>query len=284
MPIRIYKPTSPGRRNSSVDTFTDITKSHPEKSLIKIKKSLAGRNNQGKITVRHRGGGVKRYLRIVDFKQTDFLDTDGVVRSIEYDPGRSSRIALVEYALDGKNVKRYIIAPDKLSVNDIIKTSQNVLEIKVGNRMRLEHIPVGTMIHNVELIPGCGGKLVRGAGVGCSVMGIEGKYAQVRLPSTEIRFIPKECLATIGMVSNSDHRNIRWGKAGRIRKLGFRPTVRGKAMNPIDHPHGGGEGNQPVGLVGPKTVYGKPALGVKTRKKYKMSNKFIVQHRKKKHR
>ncbi len=279
MPIRIHKPTSPGRRKSSVDTFHDITKKEPEKSLIVIKKQRAGRNNQGKITVRHRGGGVKRYLRIIDFKQTEFLNQIGRVIAIEYDPNRNARIALIQYP---NNSKRYIIAPDGLKVDDSIQSSYDRIDIKNGNRMKLEYIPAGMLIHNIELVPGFGGQMARGAGMSCQVMGIEGKYAQVKLPSTEIRLLPKECLATIGTVSNPDHRQVRYGKAGRRRMLGFRPTVRGKAMNPVDHPHGGGEGNQPIGLRHPKTPWGKPALGVKTRRSNRVSSKFIIQRRKKK--
>jgi large subunit ribosomal protein L2 len=275
MPIKIYKPTSPGRRNSSVDAFEDITKTRPEKSLIVIRKSHGGRNAQGKITVRHRGGGVKKYYRLIDFKQDKF-DSPAKVLAIEYDPNRGARIALVGYS-DGE--KRYIIAPVDLKVGEEILSSMSKAEIKVGNRMPLEHIPVGRMVYNIELTPGKGGEIVRSAGVGAEIVAIEGDYVTIKLPSGEIRKVPKSCLASIGQVSNPDYMHIRWGKAGRVRHLGFRPSVRGKAMNPVDHPHGGGEGNQPIGLKHPKTPWGKPALGVKTRKN-KASAKLIIQRRK----
>ena len=275
MPIKIYKPTSPGRRNSSVDAFEDITKTRPEKSLIVIRKSHGGRNAQGKITVRHRGGGVKKYYRLIDFKQDKF-NSPAKVLAIEYDPNRGARIALVGYS-DGE--KRYIIAPIDLKVGEEILSSMSKAEIKVGNRMPLEHIPVGRMVYNIELTPGKGGEIVRSAGVGAEIVAIEGDYVTIKLPSGEIRKVPKSCLASIGQVSNPDYMHIRWGKAGRVRHLGFRPSVRGKAMNPVDHPHGGGEGNQPIGLKHPKTPWGKPALGVKTRKN-KASDKLIIQRRK----
>ena len=279
MPVKRYKPTTPGRRLSSVQDFSDITKTEPEKSLVVIKKRTGGRNNQGKITVRHRGGGAKRYIRIIDFKQDKF-DMPATVEAIEYDPNRGARIALVKYE-DGE--KRYVIAPQDIKVGTKIISSLEKVEIKVGNRTKLENIPPGVEIFNVELTPGKGGQLSRGAGTMIQLMAIEGKYAQLKLPSGEIRLVPKECMATIGQVSNPDYRLIRWGKAGRMRHRGIRPTVRGKAMNPVDHPHGGGEGNQPIGLKHPKTPWGKPALGVKTRKK-KQSDKLIVQRRKKKRR
>jgi len=279
MSIKIHKPTSPGRRNSSGDTFSDITKKEPEKSLLLIRKQKAGRNNQGKITVRHRGGGVKRYIRIVDFKQVEFLDQVARVLAIEYDPNRNARIALIQYP---NQIKRYIIAPDSLKTGDTVQSSHDKIDIKDGNRVRLEYIPAGMQVHNIELVPGCGGKLARGAGTSCYIMGVDEKYAQIKLPSSEIRLVPKECLATIGIVSNADHRHIRWGKAGRMRMLGFRPSVRGKVMNPVDHPHGGGEGNQSIGLTRPKTPWGKPALGVKTRGRHKTSQKLIIHRRKKK--
>jgi large subunit ribosomal protein L2 len=275
MPIRIYKPTSPGRRNSSVDTFDDITKSEPEKSLSVFKKKKSGRSG-GKITTRHRGGGTRRYLRLVDFKRDKF-DVSGKVLSIEYDPNRTGRIALLQYP-DG--VKNYIISPLGLKVGDEIISSTKQVEIKAGNRMPLELIPVGTIVHNIELQPGMGGILVRGAGLGAQLLALEGDYAQLKLPSKEVRLVKKECAATVGEVGAKDKRLIRWGKAGRMRHRGWRPTVRGKAMNPVDHPHGGGEGLSPIGLKYPKTKWGKHALGVKTRKPNKWSNKFILKRRK----
>jgi large subunit ribosomal protein L2 len=278
MPVRKLKPTSPGRRNSSFQDFSDITKKVPEKKLVIIKKKHSGRNSQGKITVRHQGGGVKRYIRLVDFKRDKF-DIPGKVVSIEYDPNRGSRISLVNYN-DGE--KRYIITPIGLKINDVISSSKKLIDIEPGNTMPLEFIPAGVMVHNVELVPGQGAKIARGAGDGLFVMGVEKKYAQVKMPSGEIRLIRKECLCTIGQVSNPDLRHVRWGKAGRMRYLGIRPTVRGTAMNPVDHPHGGGEGNQSIGLKHPKTKWGKNAYGVKTRKKKNQSNKFIIQRRKKK--
>jgi large subunit ribosomal protein L2 len=244
--------------------------------LIQIHKKQSGRNNQGKITVRHRGGGVKRYYRIVDFFRKKF-DVRATVSAIEYDPNRSSRIALLRYA-DGE--KSYIIAPNGLKVGETIISSQSKIEVKVGNRGSFAYIPVGTMIHNIELFPGQGGKLVRTAGGAGRLMSVEGDSALVKLPSGEVRMFSKNCMATIGDVGNADHQHVRYGKAGRKRLLGWKPTVRGKAMNPVDHPHGGGEGNQPVGLKHPKTPQGKPALGVRTRRKKKWSNRFIVTRRK----
>lgn len=275
MPIKIYKPTSPARRHSSVDAFLDITKTEPEKSLIVIKKKKSGRNATGKITVRHQGGGAKKYLRIIDFRRDKF-DQPAKVGAIEYDPNRGARIALVVYS-DGE--KRYILAPDGLKVGDEIISSQKKIDIKIGNASPLEYIPTGFNVHNVELVPGKGGQLARGAGVVVMLMAVEGKYAQLKMPSGEIRLVPKECLATVGQVSNPDRRLIRWGKAGRMRHRGIRPTVRGKAMNPVDHPHGGGEGNQPIGLKHPKTPWGKPALGFITRKSVKKSDKLILKRR-----
>lgn len=278
MAIKRYKPTTPGRRISSVQDFSDITKTRPEKSLTVIKKKSGGRNNQGKITVRHIGGGTKKYVRIVDFKQ-DRLDSKADVIAIEYDPNRGARLALVQYA-DGK--KKYMIAPQGLVVgNTVVASEKAEVEIKVGNRTKLELIPPGVDVYNVELFPGKGGQIARGAGTVVKLMGLEGKFAQLKMPSGEVRLVPKECMATIGQVGNSDYRLIRWGKAGRMRFRGIRPTVRGKAMNPVDHPHGGGEGNNPIGLKHPKTPWGKPALGVKTRKKSKPSSKLIIQRRKK---
>jgi len=277
MPVKIHKPTSPGRRNSSAIVYKEITKKKPEKSLITIKKKQAGRNVHGKITVRHRGGGHKQFIRMVDFG-LDKLDMPAKVIGIEYDPGRTARIALVQYQ-DGE--KRYILSPLDLKVNDEVICSRKAIEIKTGNRLTLENIPVGVMIHNIELNEGRGGSIVRSAGSGALIQAIEGGYAHVRLPSGEIRMISKDCMATVGQVSNVDHENVRLGKAGRVRWKGIRPTVRGKAMNPVDHPHGGGEGGSPIGLKHPKTPWGKTALGVKTRKKGKYSDKFIINRRNK---
>lgn len=275
MPIKVYKPTSPGRRKSSVDTFDDITKFEPEKKLIIIRKNKAGRSG-GKITVRHRGGGVKRFIRIVDFRQDKF-DLPAKVIAIEYDPNRGARIALVQYP-DGE--KRYILAPLGLKIGNEVISSRSKIEFKLGNRMPLKYIPIGTMVCNVELRPNLGGKLARGAGLGVQLMAVENDYAQLKLPSGEIRLVSKDCAATIGQVSTPDRRLIRWGKAGRMRSRGIKPTVRGKAMNPVDHPHGGGEGVSPIGLKFPKTPWGKHALGVKTRKSKKWSDKFILKRRK----
>lgn len=280
MAVKVYKPTTPGRRKSSVQDFSDITKTKPEKSLTTFIKEKAGRNNQGRITIRHRGSGVKRLYRLVDFRQNRY-DIEAEVLAIEYDPNRSCRIALIQYT-DSK--KSYIIAPDGLKVGDKILSSKNKQEPKVGFRMPLEHVPSGMSVYNVELEPGKGGQLGRGAGTNIQLMVIEGEYAQLKLPSSEIRLVKKECLASVGQVSNSDWKLIRWGKAGRRRMRGFRPTVKGKNMNPVDHPHGGGEGHSPIGMrKGPKTKWGKPALGVKTRKP-RSSDKFILQRRKSKKR
>lgn len=275
MGIKVYNPTSPGRRKSSVLDFSEITKQRPEKSLIVIKRKKSGRNNQGKITVRHRGGGVKRYYRLIDFKRKKF-DIPAKVVSIEYDPNRNARIALIHYQ-DGEKV--YIIAPLDLVVGEEIISSMSRVDIKVGNRLVLAHIPVGTMIHALEMTPGRGAQIVRSAGVAARLMAVEGETAQVKLPSGEVRVFKSSCMATIGQVGNPDHRHIRWGKAGRKRHLGWRPSVRGKAMNPVDHPHGGGEGNTPIGLKHPKTPKGRPALGLKTRKRKKISNKYIIKKR-----
>ena len=257
----------------SGSTFEEITKTKPEKSLLLPLKKRAGRNNQGKITVRHRGGGAKRKLRIIDFKRDKF-DIPGKVATIEYDPNRSARIALINYA-DGE--KRYILAPLGLSVGDAIKSSSDA-EIRPGNTLPLKLIPSGTLIHNIELERGRGAQLVRSAGAVAQLMAKEGEYALVRLPSGEVRRIRGDCLATIGQIGNVDHQGIKLGKAGRKRWLGWRPTVRGSAMNPSDHPHGGGEGRSPIGMPGPKTPWGKPALGYRTRKK-KASDKMIVKRR-----
>lgn len=277
MGIKKYKPTTPGRRKSSVQDFSDITKKNPEKSLVIIKKRKGGRNSQGKITVRHRGGGAKRYIRIIDFKQNRFDDV-ATINAIEYDPNRGSRIALIKYEDDEK---KYIIAPIGMKVGDkIVSSKKEDIEIKSGNRTLLKNIPSGIGVYNIELVPGKGGQIARGAGTMVKLMAVEGKYAQLKMPSGEIRLVPKDCMATIGQASNPDYRLIRWGKAGRMRHKGIRPTVRGKAMNPVDHPHGGGEGNQPIGLKHPKTPWGKPALGVRTRNKKKSSNRLIIKRRK----
>lgn len=276
MGIRIYKPTSPGRRKSSVSTFEEITKHKPEKSLTVILKNQAGRNMYGRITVRHQGGGHKRFYRIIDFKQNR-VDVPAKVLSVEYDPNRSSRISLIQYP-DGE--KRYILWPSGLTVGMSVISSHNQVPIQVANRTALKNIPVGMMVHNVELAPGKGGEAVRSAGTGAAIMSVEGDYAQLKFPSGEIRQVPKICMATIGQLGNADHMNVRLGKAGRKRYLGIRPSVRGKAMNPVDHPHGGGEGVNPIGLKYPKTPWGKHALGVKTRRKHRQSDRFILQRRK----
>jgi len=281
MAVKKYKPTTPGRRKSSVQDFSDITKNKPEKSLTVALKKKAGRNNTGRITVRHRGGGVKRMYRVVDFKRAKF-DIEAEVKTIEYDPNRGARIMLVEYT---DNVKAYYLAPQGIKVGDKIVSSKNKIEARVGNRMPLEYIPVGLSVYNVELTPGKGGQIVRSAGNTAQLQVLEGKYAQLKLPSSENRKILKKNLATIGVVSNSDYSLVRWGKAGRMRMKGRRPTVKGKNMNPVDHPHGGGEGHSPIGMKkGPKTPWGKKAMGVKTRKPTKWSDKFIIQRRKKKKR
>jgi large subunit ribosomal protein L2 len=272
MPIRVYKPTSPGRRGMSVSTFEEITKDKPEKSLVRPLKSRAGRNNQGRITVRHQGGGHKRAYRIIDFKR----NKPGVparVAAIEYDPNRSSRIALLHYR-DGE--KRYIVAPHNIKIGDTVRSGVGS-EIRTGNVLPLRNIPVGTMIHNVELQPGHGAQLCRSAGAVAQLMARDQKYCQVRLPSGEVRYVLSDCSAVIGQVGNLDHENQSIGKAGRSRWLGKRPTVRGSVMNPRDHPHGGGEGRAPIGGQ-PQTPWGKPALGQKTRHN-KRTNKMIVRKR-----
>lgn len=274
MAIKKYNPTSPARRHMSVSAFEEITKSTPERSLLEPLKKNAGRNSYGKITVRHRGGGNRRKYRIIDFKR----DKDGVVANIiaiEYDPNRSANIALLEYE-DGE--KRYIIAPYGIKVGDKLVSGSGA-DIKPGNAMNIADIPVGTLIHNIELSPGRGGQLVRGAGTSAQLMAKDGGYAQVRLPSGEVRMIRLDCKATIGQVGNLDYENIKIGKAGRKRHMGWRPTVRGSVMNPCDHPHGGGEGKSPIGRPSPMTPWGKPALGLKTRSKKNKSNKFIVKRR-----
>lgn len=274
MGIKKVKANTPGRREATFDDFKDVTTSTPEKRLVMIRRRRGGRNSSGKITVRHRGGGAKRYIRLVDFKR-DKYDVAAVVASIEYDPNRGARLALLNYK-DG--AKRYIIAPADLQVGEEVMSSQKLIEIKTGNSLPLEFIPAGMAVSCVELEPGQGAKIARGAGNVVYVMGVEGKYAQLKMPSGEIRQVKKNCLCTIGRASNPDHRHISLGKAGRSRHLGIRPTVRGTAMNPVDHPHGGGEGKQPIGLRHPKTMWGKPALGVKTRRKHH-SDRLIIKRR-----
>jgi large subunit ribosomal protein L2 len=274
MGIKKFNPTSPALRQMTVSTFEEITKKEPEKSLLTTLKKNAGRNAQGKITIRHRGGGQKRKYRIIDFKRNK-ENVPAKVSAIEYDPNRSANIALLTYA-DGE--KTYIIAPNKLNVGDTVISGEGA-DIKVGNALQLKNIPVGTIIHNIELKPGKGAQLVRSAGNSAQLMAKEEKYAQVRLPSGEVRLVSINCKATIGQVGNLDHENITIGKAGRKRHMGIRPTVRGSVMNPNDHPHGGGEGRAPVGRPSPMTPWGKPAIGYKTRKKNKMSDKFIVKKR-----
>jgi large subunit ribosomal protein L2 len=274
MAIKKFKPTSPGRRQMTVSTFEEITTNQPEKSLLAPLHKKAGRNNQGKITVRHQGGGHKRKYRIIDFKR----DKDGIpgkVATIEYDPNRTANIALIHY-VDGE--KRYIIAPNGLKVGDTVVSGPDA-DIKIGNALPLENIPVGTTIHNIELKPKKGGQLVRSAGSEAQLLGRDGDFAVIRLSSGEVRKIRKECRATIGQVGNLDHELINIGKAGRSRWLGRRPVVRGSVMNPVDHPHGGGEGRAPIGRKSPVTPWGKPTLGYKTRKKNKHSNKYIVRRR-----
>jgi len=278
MAIKVYKPTSPGRRGMSVSTFEEITQARPEKSLLRPLRKRAGRNNQGRITVRHRGGGHKRAYRLIDFKRDKFNVPARVV-SIEYDPNRSARIALLVYA-DGE--KRYIIAPLGLRVGDAIMNGPNA-DIRPGNALPIADITVGSLIHNIELQPGKGGQLVRSAGTSAQLLAKEGKYAQVRLPSGEVRLVHQRCMATVGQVGNTDHGNIKLGKAGRRRHQGWRPAVRGSAMSPRDHPHGGGEGRSPIGMPGPKTPWGKPTLGAKTRRN-KQTDKWIVRRRGKRRR
>ena len=273
MAIRNYKPTTPGRRKMSALVNEEITKSTPEKSLTVTMKKNGGRNNQGKITVRHHGGGEKRKYRIIDFKRNK-LNVPGSVASIEYDPNRTANIALINYA-DGE--KRYILAPKGLEVGATIEAGENA-DIKVGNALPIVNIPVGTIVHNIELRPGKGGELARSAGASAQILGREGNYVMVRLSSGEQRKVLGTCMATVGVVGNEDSSLVKVGKAGRTRHMGIRPTVRGSVMNPNDHPHGGGEGRAPVGRKAPMTPWGKPALGLKTRKK-KQSDKFIVRRR-----
>lgn len=273
MALKTYRPTSPGRRGMTGSTFEEITKSKPEKSLLLPLRKKAGRNNQGRVSVRHRGGGAKQMLRIIDFKR-DKIGVPGRVASIEYDPNRTARIALIHYA-DGE--KRYILAPLELGVGDTVMSGEGA-EIKPGNCLPLRLIPSGTQIHNIELDRGRGGKLVRSAGNAARLMTKESEHVLIRLPSGEVRRFRSDCLATIGQIGNVDHQNISLGKAGRRRWLGWRPTVRGSAMSPRDHPHGGGEGRSPIGMPGPKTPWGKPALGYRTRKA-KASDRLIVKRR-----
>lgn len=274
MAIKRYKPTTPSRRNMSVTDYSDLSKVEPEKSLVESLKKKSGRNNYGRITVRHRGGGNRRKYRIIDFKRNKF-DVKAEVLTLEYDPNRSAHISLIQFE-DGE--KRYIIAPVGLKVGDEVMCGPNA-DIKPGNAMPMENIPIGTIIHNIELYKGRGAQLVRSAGNSAQLMAKENGYALVRLPSKEVRKIPVDCMATIGQIGNIDHENVSIGKAGRKRHMGMRPTVRGSAMNPCDHPHGGGEGKSPIGRPGPVTPWGKPALGYKTRKKHKQSDKYIVKRR-----
>jgi large subunit ribosomal protein L2 len=273
MPIKVYKPTSAGRRGMTGHTFEEITKSKPERALTEALRKKAGRNRTGRVTVRHRGGGHKRRYRIIDFKRDKF-DCTAEVAAIEYDPNRSARIALLQYD-DGE--KRYIIAPLGLKVGDRIANGE-LAELRPGNALYIRDIPVGTQIHNIELLPGEGGQLARSAGVSAQLLAKEGVYAQVRLPSGEVRLIHERCMATVGQVGNTDHGNIKLGKAGRRRWLGWRPAVRGVAMDPGSHPHGGGEGRSGIGMPGPKTPWGKPALGKRTRRN-KRTDRFIVRRR-----
>lgn len=274
MPIKKYNPTSPARRFMTVSTFDEITKTEPERSLLEPMNKTGGRNSYGRITVRHRGGGNRRKYRVIDFKRNK-IGTATVI-GVEYDPNRSANIALIEYE-DGE--KRYILAPLDVTDGTKIVTNPEGADIKPGNAMHIANIPVGTLIHNIELRPGKGGQLVRTAGASAQLMAKEDKYAQVRLPSGEVRLIAMNCMATIGQIGNLDHENVSIGKAGRKRHMGWRPTVRGSVMNPCDHPHGGGEGKSPVGRPGPVTPWGKPALGLKTRKKKNLNDKFIVKRR-----
>jgi large subunit ribosomal protein L2 len=275
MGVKVLKPTSNARRGMSVDDFNDVTKKSPEKSLIAPIKKKAGRNAQGKITVRHRGGGAKRAYRLVDFKLLE--NVKAVVEAIEYDPNRSARIALVKKE---SGEKLYILAPAGLKVGSKLTFGEDA-EVRTGNRKALKDIPVGTIVYNVELFPGKGGQIARSAGTKAQLMAKEGGMTQIKMPSGEIRIVPENCLASIGIVSNTEHSNIKVGKAGRTRHMGFRPTVRGKAMNPVDHPHGGGEGGTSIGLKHPKTPWGVAALGLKTRNRKKLSNSLIIRSRKK---
>jgi large subunit ribosomal protein L2 len=273
MAVKVYKPITPGQRNMTGHTFEEITKSRPERSLIEIKKRSGGRNMYGRVTVRHRGGGARRYIRLVDFKR-DKREIPARVSAIEYDPNRSARLALLTYA-DGE--KRYIVAPLGLKVGDTVMAGSGA-DVRPGNSLPLSSIPVGTTIHNIELKEGRGGQMVRAAGTAAQLLAKEGDYASLRLPSGEVRMVRQGCYATIGQVGNVDHGNVKLGKAGRKRKMGIRPTVRGTAMSPRDHPHGGGEGRQPIGMPGPKSPWGQPTLGYKTRRN-KKTDKYIVRRR-----
>lgn len=274
MSIRVLKPMTNGTRNMSVTDYSGLSKVKPERSLLEPMNKTSGRNSYGRITVRHHGGGNRRKYRVIDFKRDKF-DMKATVLTLEYDPNRSAHICLVQYE-DGE--KRYILAPDGLKVGDTIEAGPNA-DIKVGNALPLTNIPVGTVIHNVEMNPGRGGQLARSAGNSAQLMAKEGAYALLRLPSSELRKVPVVCMATVGVVGNTDHENVKIGKAGRTRHMGIRPTVRGSVMNPCDHPHGGGEGKAPIGRPGPVTPWGKPALGYKTRAKKKQSDKLIVKRR-----
>ena len=274
MSIRFYKPMTNGTRNMSVTDYSNLSKVKPERSLLEPMRKTSGRNSYGRITVRHKGGGNRRKYRVIDFKRDKF-GMPATVLTIEYDPNRSAHICLVQYE-DGE--KRYIIAPDGLNVGDKIEAGPEA-DIKVGNALPLVNIPVGTVVHNVELYPGRGGQLARSAGNSAQLMAKEGGYALLRLPSSELRKVPVVCMATVGVVGNTDHENVKIGKAGRTRHMGIRPTVRGSVMNPCDHPHGGGEGKAPIGRPGPVTPWGKPALGYKTRAKKNRSDKLIVKRR-----
>jgi large subunit ribosomal protein L2 len=273
MAIKIYKPTTPSRRNMTGYSFDEITKDTPERSLIVIRKAHAGRNNKGRITVRHQGGGQRQYIRMVDFKRNK-LSVPARVSAIEYDPNRTARLALLVYS-DGE--KRYIIAPVGLKVDDLVVAGPDA-EIRPGNSLPISNIPVGTMVHNIEMKEGKGGQLVRSAGTSAQLLAKEGDYAQIRMPSGEVRLIRQTCYATVGQVGNTDHSNIKLGKAGRKRHMGIKPTVRGTAMSPRDHPHGGGEGRQPTGMPSPKTPWGKPTRGYRTRRN-KSTSQYIVRRR-----
>ncbi len=274
MAIKKYNPTTPGRRGMTVTDYSGLSKNGPEKSLLEPLKKFSGRNNTGRITVRHKGGGNRRKYRVIDFKRTKF-DVPATVLSLEYDPNRSSFIALIQYE-DGE--KSYIIAPNDLKVGTVVMSGPSA-DIKPGNALSLKNIPVGTFIHNIELYPGKGAQLVRSAGNMAQLMAKEGTHALIRLPSGELRKVPVVCMASIGQVGNTDHENVKIGKAGRTRHMGIRPTVRGSVMNPCDHPHGGGEGKSPIGRPGPVTPWGKPTLGYKTRSKKNRSDKLIVKRR-----
>jgi large subunit ribosomal protein L2 len=275
MPLKIRKPTTPAQRRMTVADFSDLTKKKPEKTLVRGKQRISGRDNKGRVVVRHRGGGHKRLQRAIDFRQVDKQGIPALVAALEYDPNRSARIALLHYA-DGE--KRYVLAPQGLRPGDQVVSGERT-KVKIGNRMQLQHIPVGYKVFNVEMQVGKGGQIVRSAGTAATLVGFDGDYAIIQLPSTEMRKVRKECAATIGVVSNPDHNLIRIGKAGRKRWLGKKPNVLGTAMNPVDHPHGGGEGHTSIGLKAPKTPWGKKALGVKTRRRKSRSTQYIVRRR-----